>query len=77
MLKTGSILRCARVGSSLVSETPAGTVVRACERCAHHMHVTPESLAAIKKETTLYVVICDECVRDPQLPDFLAERGVN
>jgi hypothetical protein len=74
---TRSILRCARVGSSLISASPIGTVVRPCERCAHDIHMTPASFEKIKRKASLYVVICDECVRDPQLPVFLAERGVN
>ena len=73
---TRTILRCARVGSSLISETH-GTVVRTCERCAHDIHVTPASLKKIQHTSALYVVICDECVHDPLLPEFLAGKSAN
>ena len=76
MTRPRTILRCARVGSSLISET-SGTGVRKCERCAHAIHVTPESLEKTKRESALYVVICDECVHDPRLPEFLAGKSAN
>ncbi len=74
--KTRRILRCARVGSPLISVV-SGTVVGACDRCAHDIHVTPASIEKIKQEASLYVVICAECVCDPHLPEFLVERGAN